>query len=746
MMLIGVFAIACTQYDEEPIVDDNTGLEEEEQEEDKKEDDVVLSLEDCDVLKSYVNYSVSPNFKLGVALQSTDYVTKGTIYEIANANFVEMTAGNQMKYNTIVGTDGSMNFSKVTDFISAASAAGMTIYGHTLCWHSQQTSTYLNGLVESVANDENDNATWVDMLLDGDFESGESACVIAGNEATYELITEDGNTYMKVSNSQIYTNSWESQIHFRIPDSEPALIDGDTYRLSFKVKSDKGSTVSGGQYQSTFGGYISNSSPSSFTTTTSWIQKTLDFVVPANTRAITFCIGDSIDNFYLDDCTLSAKDGSAAAMTWEWEDVLIDGDFENGQNSSIQAGNSAVYEIVEEADGNHILTLTNATALTNVWDAQILFVVPDECEAMSAGDTYRLEMRVKSDNGSTFNPVRFMEYVGKYMTNATPSTLATTTEWSDVTVDFVIPDAADQARVLGLCFGTIADKFYFDDCSLSKGTKVAGSSDGSSDSDDTESSESYEDKVCNIVAGAMESWIKGMMEACDGYVTAWDVVNEPMDDGDTSALKSGTWDSSANTFYWQDYMGKDYVRYAVKYARQYGGEDLVLFVNDYNLEAAWNGNAKCDGLINMIEYWESDGVTRIDGIGTQMHINLSQDEYYQGVIEDSVVSMFEKLAATGKLIKISELDMGISTTDSVMQTVDVTAEQHLAMAEFYEFIVTKYFEIIPPAQQYGITQWCMTDGAVGSTWRAGEPSGLWDEEYNRKEAYVGFARGLSSAK
>ena len=74
----------------------------------------------------------------------------------------------------------------------------------------------------------------------------------------------------------------------------------------------------------------------------------------------------------------------------------------------------------------------------------------------------------------------------------------------------------------------------------------------------------------------------------------------------------------------------------------------------------------------------------------------------------------------------------------------MTDQQHRAMADYYDFIVRKYFEIVPPAQQYGITQWCMTDapGAIGTGWRGGEPVGLWDQNYNRKYAYAGFANGL----
>ncbi len=103
------------------------------------------------------------------------------------------------------------------------------------------------------------------------------------------------------------------------------------------------------------------------------------------------------------------------------------------------------------------------------------------------------------------------------------------------------------------------------------------------------------------------------------------------------------------------------------------------------------------------------------------------------------------MAETGKLVKISELDMGITErafADGI-KTENVTYEQKQKMAEFYQFIIQKYFEIIPVAQQYGITQWAATDSPSGSGWRGGEPIGLWDSNYSRKPTYGGFANGLA---
>jgi hypothetical protein len=64
------------------------------------------------------------------------------------------------------------------------------------------------------------------------------------------------------------------------------------------------------------------------------------------------------------------------------------------------------------------------------------------------------------------------------------------------------------------------------------------------------------------------------------------------------------------------------------------------------------------------------------------------------------------------------------------------------MAAYYKFIVEKYLELIPAAQQYGICQWSVVDSPSSSGWRAGEPTGLWDGSYSRKPAYGGFADGL----
>lgn len=103
------------------------------------------------------------------------------------------------------------------------------------------------------------------------------------------------------------------------------------------------------------------------------------------------------------------------------------------------------------------------------------------------------------------------------------------------------------------------------------------------------------------------------------------------------------------------------------------------------------------------------------------------------------------MAKSGKLCRITELDMGIcDESNNPIKTEDVTLEQHKLMSDYYKFIIQKYFEIIPVEQQHGITHWCQTDAPSDSGWRGGEPVGLWNQNYNRKPTYAGFAEGLET--
>ena len=266
---------------------------------------------------------------------------------------------------------------------------------------------------------------------------------------------------------------------------------------------------------------------------------------------------------------------------------------------------------------------------------------------------------------------------------------------------------------------------------------------------------------------AMDKWIKGMMNACGGKVKAFDLINEALSGGgndgqgnytlqhssayNPNGNPDATWDVGGDAFYWQDYMGDlEYVRQACRLARKYGPSDVKLFINDYNLESEWDGNKKLKSLINWIKKWEADGVTKIDGIGTQMHISCFENSNHANNTKNAITNMFKLMAASGKLVRVSEMDMGYvrgsNRWASSVKADELTEAEHKKMADLYEWIIKQYLTIIPVDQQWGICQWCTNDSPKNSGWRADEPVGIWTLSGYRKHAYAGFVRGLNGGE
>lgn len=406
-------------------------------------------------------------------------------------------------------------------------------------------------------------------------------------------------------------------------------------------------------------------------------------------------------------------------------------------------------------DGSRGVRVHSIDNPTNDWDSQFFITTPNH--VWKAGDKYEFKMMAKADKNATVD-IQSHTTPGNYIYwSMLKGSYDITTEWQEFTFEGTI--TGDQAGSDGL--STIAfnlnklkeaNNYYFDNMSWKSYTQVAKGG--------GEATPQTPEELLDTLTYAMDLWIGGMMEACKNeegtevLVKAWDVVNEAISGEDKDGdgiydLQHGTVkikDLKKNSdFFWQDYMGDlEYVRTAVKKARQYGGNDLKLFVNDYNLESDWDQNKKLKSLIEWIKKWEADGVTKIDGIGSQMHISYYVNPQTQESKKKAIEESFKLLAASGKIVRISELDMGIVDADgNDIKTADVTEEQHHAMAEFYTWIIKKYKEIIPAAQQWGICQWCATDSPAGSGWRANQPVGLWDQNYYRKHTYAGFADGLS---
>lgn len=687
-------------------------------------------LNNYEPLKKYVedmkaSGKCNPDFKLGIALAAPDFNKQELVYCLAGSNFEEMTAGNAMKYASCVKDDGTFDFNTVKDFVTNAQDAGLTIYGHTLAWHSQQNKKYLSKLIadKEIQVDPSQKVEKTDYQLD---------CSTL-TKYDWSGSPESVKTEWNKDGAVVITNPepidpWYSLQYWLVKGI--SLEQGKDYKIVIECKAEGASDANIHFKLGDWGG----GDEQQFTIPVGkGYQKVVLSVSPkmAN-NGIMFQHGDFAGKIYWKSITISHME----TPVMEIPSTVAKLDFE-GEES---LGGWGMDHTPENVNG--VCQVGNDAAKSADWNAQVNF---EPGFIFENGTTYHLKMKIKGTVAGTFSAA-FQNPDG-YKGCGNFQNISVTKDWKEV--DVTAKCNGDGASRLLLNIGLYAGTLYIDDFEV----YIMKSANSIPLTDEEKKS---------LLTDAMGKWIDGMMEATDGYVTSWDVVNEALSgedkDGDgkfdlQSAKRGNVSAADAqNNFYWQDYLGDiDYVRTAVAAARKsfaaHNGdpEKLKLFINDYNLESDWDDNGKLRSLIQWIHDWEADGVTKIDGIASQMHISCYADPNTQKSKKDHIVKMLELMAKSGKLCKISELDMGyVDAAGKEVKTVDMTEEQHKEMRDLYTFVLQKYFEIIPIDKQYGITQWCATDSPKDSGWRPGLPVGLWDLNYLRKHTYAGFAVGLGA--
>lgn len=684
-------------------------------------------LEQYDALKEYIKDR--PNFHLGIGTAVDEYNKKELVYALTNSNFNETVAGNAMKMASCVADDGSMDFEKVKEYVKNATDAGLSVYGHTLAWHAQQPNKYLKRLI-----------------------------------ADKELPPAGDNPGLIITSGDPKAETYNYEIDY---DLDEPLKAGTTYEISLNVRGTNPGTID--FWPEKKGGSATQYGAGSFTVAESAVDNKVTFTPNADVDHLRFCFGKIGGTLYFDNFVLKEKGSD--------HNLVVNSTFDENDIShwtkpswmtdiSYKIGNVAGAAAIDIENEVHKQTYTDGPfpffamgceppvvngaihfVPTGTWSQ--FFVMPGGDNLLSEGNyVVYLDMTSSKDASG----VELTMQNGWDANSNQQITVKVPVSAGRHTVKLPMPNIAGGNYDIILKPQTAdatLDVHSVKVCQVKKSnTKPL-----------------TDEEKKEILTPVLQNWIYGMMEATEGKVKAWDVVNESISgkdiDGDGYyepwSVTRGTVESAdeaKNNFYWQDYLGDlDYVRTAVAAARKgfadAGGnpEELKLFINDYNLETAYDDNKKLKSLIHWIEEWEKDGVTKIDGIGSQMHVTCSMDPAKQKENEEAYVNMLKLMVASGKgkLVRISELDMGLEDMNgNLVKTTDMTEEQHKVMRAYYEFIVKKYLEIVPKEQQWGICQWCATDSPANSGWRPGLPVGLWDLDYYRKHTYAGFAAGLGA--
>lgn len=406
--------------------------------------------------------------------------------------------------------------------------------------------------------------------------------------------------------------------------------------------------------------------------------------------------------------------------------LVVNGTFEAGSGSSftnwsVWNGTSLVSEGTapgEMYEGTRSLKAAPAAA-GNPWDVQIV----SDPITMTSGTQYKVRFYAKADNAGGKFRLSNNGGTAQYSADYFP-----TTSWAPYEWTFTSNDAGKR---IVFDMGAVAGTYYIDSVSVTLANPPA-------------SAASFAEQQTRIDT-TLKNFITASVNRYKDKVHAWDVVNEPFDDN--GVLRSGN--SASDAFYWGDYLGdrnanKDLltngdsmIAKAFRYARA-ADPAARLFLNDYAHET---NTRKMDSLIALVTRLRAKGVP-IDGVGLQLHMTYL-------VSNANIDYALMKMARLGLLVKITELDISVNLGDqNNPETANfvLTPTMLPQQAAKYKYVVESYIRNVPEAQRYGITVWGVGDA---DSWlrnrlpyHTKDYPLLWDEGYNKKEAYTEFLTGL----
>ena len=675
-------------------------------------------LNDYAPLKENLDRSAHPDFKVSGALGVDEFNQQGPLFRLAAHNFDEIVAGNAMKMASCVNDQGAMDFSKVSSFIAAAEDAGVSVYGHTLAWHAQQPKKWLEKLLadKELKIDPNQK-TFKELsrqtYQDGPFPYFQMGCapkVINGS--MHFVPTGDWSQFFCMTGCSMKAGNYVAVLH---------------------IKSTKEGMISL-TAQNGWGGDAQNITKKFAVKANEWVdaEVALDDIQGGN---YDFILKPETFDGTLDLQSVTVGQYESPAMEVEQEvkyQTYQDGPFPYFQMGCAPEVINGSMHFVPTGDWSQFFCLAGA--------------------ALAPGD-YAVDVEIKSTKAGNIK-MTVQNGWGGDAESFTGSVLLKE-GWTTARFKMTLEQGGNYDFILKPeTFNATLD---LKSVSVKKIVKMNSIPLTPKEKSDT-------------LTWAMNKWISGMMQATEGKVKAWDLINEAVaGEGNVNGfypLQTAN-ENNPDDFFWQDYFTPEMYGPIVEkaardaYAAVEGTNpaDLKLFVNDYNLESDGDNNQKVKSLVYWIGVWEKKGQelgynTKIDGIGSQMHISYYENPQTLESKKKGIQNMLKIMAETGKLVRISELDMGyvdaegndVTTAQLEKLPIDKRVAKEKAMAEYYKWIIEQYFAIVPTSQQYGICQWCLTDSPASSSWRGGLPVGLWNLNYQRKPAYGGFAEGLSGAK
>jgi len=218
----------------------------------------------------------------------------------------------------------------------------------------------------------------------------------------------------------------------------------------------------------------------------------------------------------------------------------------------------------------------------------------------------------------------------------------------------------------------------------------------------------------------LETHVRTIVERYKDDIKYWDVVNEVVEPGDPGGIRNSPW---------YQITGTEFIETAFRVAREAGGPDIKLYINDYGTD----GVRKRDIIYDLVKEMLDKGVP-IDGVGHQTHISI------HGPTVASIIDSMKKFAELGLDNIVTELDMSLYSWNDRSDFGDKIPD-HILMkqAERYQQLFEAFKENTDILSE--VTLWGISDKHTWLTGfpiqRVGEAPLLFDKNFHAKPAYWG---------